>query len=80
MEKIGFTGKDVNPCLCMKQIEKHAEYISLYIDDILMVGNPETIDKAVKPLQENGLVLKVLDWLHDYLPHKIRFSQDKNSL
>ena len=41
--------------------------VALYVDDNLMVGNPEAIDKAIDALWQHGLVLKVMDGLQDYM-------------
>ena len=42
-----------------------------------MVGNHKTLDKVARLCQENGLVLKVIDRLQNYLSCEVRFSQDK---
>ena len=39
---------------------KEGSYIAFYVDDNLMVENPEAVDKALEALQEDGLVLKVI--------------------
>ena len=39
-----------------------------------------TTDDTTKQLEENGLVLKVLDWLQDYLSCKTRFLEDKKGV
>ena len=52
-------------------------YIALYVDDNLMVGCLEAIDEAIAAIKENGLVIKVLEVLQDYLPCKVRFSLDE---
>ena len=41
-----------------------------------MVGNPEGINEAVKLLQENVLVLKVIYGLQDYVSYEMQFLQD----
>ena len=52
-------------------------YVALYINDNLIVGNPEAMDEAVKLLQENRLVIKAIDGLQNYLSCKEKFSQNK---
>ena len=42
-----------------------------------MIGNPEAIDDAIKQLTKEGLVLKVINKMQDYLSSEIRFSEDK---
>ena len=59
LKKIGFTGNYVNPFHYMKQSIKGRVYVALYVDDNLMVGNPEAKDEVVKLLQQNGLVFNV---------------------
>ena len=59
--------------LCKKE---HKRY-SICADDNLMVGNIATIDNAIKALKNNGLVLKIVDELQDYLSCKIKISNDK---
>ena len=70
------TRVNVNPCLDMKKNTKGIIYIASYVDDDLMIGNPEAIDKVLEQLKKNGLVLKVSDSLQDYLLCEIRFSQE----
>ena len=42
-----------------------------------MINSTIETDVALKQLQENGLVLKVVIRLQDHLSHEIRFSLDK---
>ena len=41
---IGLTEGNVDPCFYMKHSKKERAHVALYVDDNLMVGNPETID------------------------------------
>ena len=61
----------------MKKSAKSIVNTALYIDDKLMIGNTAAIDEMVKLLQTNGLVLKVVDGLQDYLSRKIKFLHHK---
>ena len=65
------------PCLYIKKTAKCIVYVALYIDDILMVSKVEAIDNATSTLKNNGLSLKVMEGLQDYLSCKIKFSKDK---
>ena len=47
----------------MKKSSKGIGYKALYIDDNLMVGNPEAIDEITEALWKNGLVLKLVEGL-----------------
>ena len=42
-----------------------------------MVGIINAIDNAIAAIKNNGLVLKVMEGLQDYLSCKIKFSADK---
>ena len=42
-----------------------------------MIGDFEAIEDAITALKNNGLVLKVMERLKDYLSCKIQFSKDK---
>ena len=42
-QKEGFIGGNVDTCLYMKKSEKGVVYIALYMDDHLLIGNPEAI-------------------------------------
>ena len=42
-----------------------------------MIGNIATIDDAIEALKNNGLVLKIVEGLQDYLSCKIKFSNYK---
>ena len=69
-------GGNVDPCLYMKKSAKGIAYVTLYIDDNLMIGYMATIDNTIEALKNKGLVLKI-EGLQDYLSCKIKFSQGK---
>ena len=52
-------------------------YVALYVDNNLMVGDVEAIDEGIAALKENGLVLKIVEGLQDYLSCGVRFSINK---
>ena len=52
-------------------------YVIFHIDDNLLICCPEAIKKTVEQFQKNGLALKVVDRLQDYLPCDIMFSDNK---
>ena len=59
--KLSFTGGNAESCLYMKKRAKGMVYIALYVDDNLVAGSPEEIDKSVEQLKTNGQVLKVIE-------------------
>ena len=59
----------------MKKSEKGVVHVALHVDDNFR--NPEAIDEVIAALKENGLVLKLLEGLQDYLSYKVRLSSNK---
>ena len=59
LKKLGFVGGNVNLCLHIMKSEKGIVYVALYVDNNLMKGDVEAINKAITALAENGLALKV---------------------
>ena len=47
LKKEGFIECNDDPCLYMKKTEKDAVYIASYMDDNLVIGNPETIEEEM---------------------------------
>ena len=74
---MGFVGGNINSCLYIKKSAKGIVYIALYIDDNLLVVDIKAIDDAIIAFKNNGLVLKVVERLQDYLPCEIQFSTEK---
>ena len=79
LQKIGFEGGDVDPCLYVWKNNKGIVFIAIYVDDNLLVGNKEAIDKTIELLQKEGFNLKIEDNLEDYLSCNIHFSKSGNS-
>ena len=77
LRKIGFKGGDVDPCLFTRHDKNGHVFIAIYVDDNLIIGKEASVDKVIKELKENGLVLKVETSLHDYLSCDVNFSQDR---
>ena len=61
----------------MSKSAKGIVYVDLYVDNDLMVGDIATINDAIEALKNKGLVLKIVEELHDYLYCKTKFSNDK---
>ena len=49
----------------------------IYVDDNLMIGHEAAINEAIHQMEQEGLILKVKDTLHDSLSYEIVFSEDK---
>ena len=47
------------------------------MEDNLIVGDVKAIDNTITALKNNGLILKVVEGLQDYLSCEIKFSEDK---
>ena len=60
-------GGNVDPFLCDKNSKKGIVYVALCVDDNLMIGDVKAIDDANAFFKENGLVLKIVEGLQDYL-------------
>ena len=64
---MGFVGGNVDSCPYVKKSVKGIVYVTLYVDDNLMIDDVKAIDNAITALKENGLVLKKVEGLQDYL-------------
>ena len=60
----------------MKKSAKSIVYIALYVDDNLMIGDMVAIDNTIAALKSKGLVLKIVQGLHDCLFCEIKISDD----
>ena len=78
MKSSGFDRGSVDPCLYVKRSAKGIVYAALYIDNNLMIGNKAAIDDAILALKSEGLVLKVVEGLQDYLSCETKFLKTKN--
>ena len=77
LKKFGFIGGNVNPCLYVKKSEKGIVYVVFYVYNNLMTGDLQTINNPIIDLKENGLVLKVMEEIQDYLSCEVKFSKNK---
>ena len=77
LKKLGFIQGNVDPCLNVKKCKKGIVCDPLYVDDNFMIKDSKAISDAIKALKENGLVLKIMEGLHDYLFFEVKFSTDK---
>ena len=75
MQEGGFKLSEADPCMLYKEDEKGVCIIIIYIDDILIIGQEEAIDDAIKVLQGHFQV-KDPTSLEDYLAVQIVQSND----
>ena len=73
---IGFELSKADPCLLVRRNDKGTVYFGVWVDDSLVIGDPEAIDSAIDDLKKKGLVLKIAGSLKDYLSCEITFSAD----
>jgi Reverse transcriptase (RNA-dependent DNA polymerase) len=66
IEKLEFVKSEIDPCLLMREDDDGTVLLGLYVDDILMVGNIEAIEKAVKDLK-NQYTIKDLGTIKEYV-------------
>ena len=57
LKKVDFTRGNVNPWINMKENKKGVAYITLYVDNNLLMGYPEAKEEPVVLLEKNGLIL-----------------------
>ena len=67
MKKLGLIWGNANPCFYVKKSKKGMVHVVLNVDNILMIGDAEVINKATTALKESGLVLKAIEGPQDYL-------------
>jgi hypothetical protein len=56
-----------DPCLLSKAKKDNVILIGIYVDDYLVIGKNEEIQKVIEDLKVYGLNLKVENSLKDYL-------------
>ena len=77
LKKLGFMRGNNNPCLYIKKSAMDRMHAALCVDDNLLEGNIKAIDDMIVAFKENWLVLKIVEWLPDYLSYGIKFSRNK---
>ena len=76
LKSCGFTGGDVDPCLMYRKQGDDVVYVSIHVDDALLVGTEKGISDTVNDLRKAGFNLKIEGELDDYLSCEITFSAD----
>ena len=77
MKSSGFVGSSIYPCLYVKKSTKCIVCVASYIENNLMMWDIAAINDAIEALKNEGLILKIMEKLQDYLSFKIKFSDDK---
>ena len=76
LQKIGFKGGGVDPCLLHKYDNNGTVLISVYVDDNFCVGHTAALNLLVEDLKKAGLNVKVSRDFSDYLSCNIVFSDN----
>ena len=71
-KKSVFVGGNIHTYLYVKKSKNEIVYVAWYVDDYLIIGAIEAINKALTDLKK-GLVLKVVEGLQDYLSCEVSF-------
>ena len=53
-------------------------YVAPHVDDNLIIHNIDATDEAITAIKENGLVLKIMEGLQNYLFCEEKFSTDRD--
>ena len=64
--ELGFEKNQIDPCMCLKQSDGEKCIFNLYVDDGIIAGNEETIDKGIVELSDK-FKLKVQNGMDDFL-------------
>ena len=75
----GYRKGTVDPCLIMKSFQKDAVYMSVHVDDSLIVGPNFAIHKTIKALKTGGFSLTIEGKLDDYLSCEITIDRKDQS-
>ena len=68
--------KQFLPLPAYEESKKGVNYVTLCVNDNLLIAHPETIKDKVGFPWKNSLILKVEDDLHDYLSFEIKLSDN----
>ena len=77
LRDIGFVGGYPDPCLMTRHGKEGVVFIAIWVDDSLLVGDKDAIDKTIEDLKRKGFTLKVEGTLQDYLSCEITLDQEK---
>ena len=67
LKKVGYKKVKVDPCLIMKAFNKDAIFMSVHVNDLLIIGPNYAIYKTLKALKGGGFSLMIEGKLDNYL-------------
>ena len=79
LEKQGYRKGKVDPCLIMKGFNNDALYMSVHVDDSLVVGPNYAIYRTIDALKNGGFSLTIEGKLDDYLSCEITLNREDKS-
>jgi hypothetical protein len=68
---MGFTENKADPFLLSKWTNDNVVLIGIYVDDCLVIGKDEEIQRVIKDLKTKGFNLKIESSLKDYLSCRV---------
>jgi hypothetical protein len=74
LEKCGFTGILVDPCLWVNQYNKEVVVMEIYVDDCQTIGSKEGIKGVIKHLKKHDFGL-IEEGLKHYLSYHIKIDK-----
>jgi Reverse transcriptase (RNA-dependent DNA polymerase) len=76
LKECGFKENSVDPCLYTNFTKSGIVLVGIYVDDCMVIGCDEDIEKVIKGLKGYGFGLKVEELLTDYLSYKIMMNRE----
>ena len=78
LKKIDFEVSLLDPCLMIRKSKEGTVILCIYVDDVLMMGDKEAINKAIEDIMKEFSIRKE-GKLHDYLGCIINFDEDNDT-
>ena len=79
LSKRGYICGKVDPCLVMKKWRTEALFMSIHVDDSLIIGPTHQINETIEVLKDAGFTLKIEGELEDYLSCEIKIDRKNKS-
>jgi Reverse transcriptase (RNA-dependent DNA polymerase) len=80
LKDLGFTENKSDPCLLSKGNQTNIMIIGIYVDDCLVLGKEQDINKLIVDLELKGFSLKVETNLKDYLSCRVIEDNNKREI